>query len=68
MATSIQSKNCANCGSPAVKCIDSTGGTLRGEFTEVHQCESCGAEGEINGDNTDQPEEWNRTGEVFTGY
>lgn len=63
-----QSKNCANCNSPAVKCIGSTGGTLRGEFTETHQCGSCGARGKIIGDNEDAPAEWQRTGEVFTGY
>jgi len=55
--------SCSKCGA-AVTTVDSTGGIESGEFVEKHECAN-GHQGYITGEASDQPNHWDRYGQVF---
>lgn len=56
---------CANCGSEAVTCVETTEPKDEGTFTEQYECPECGAKGTITGREEKSPTTWKRYGRVF---
>lgn len=56
---------CKNCNNGTVTIEDSNGGIINGHFEESHRCIDCGATGRIEGEASNPPNTWQKTGRVF---
>jgi len=55
--------SCSKCGA-ATKTVESTGGIESGTFMERVECAN-GHRGYVSGEASEQPDQWDRHGEVF---
>jgi len=56
---------CANCGIGKVYPVDVDEPSDEGKFSEVHECDCCGAKGYVHGREEQHADQWDRFGKAF---